>query len=1123
LPPDIVKWLADIDLGQYADTFTHNDIDLDILRDLDDADLEKLGVLSMGHRKRLLRAVQGLQPTQESAVRAEPAASAEAERRQLTVMFCDLVGSTALSETLDPEDLRELNKAYQDTATAEIEGYEGFVARYMGDGILAYFGYPRAHENDAERSVRAGLAIQHAAKDLSNRFRDSLGTELAVRVGIATGLVVVGDLIGHGASRESPVVGQTPNLAARLEALAEPGSVVVSPLTKSLMGEQFDWQDLGEHRLKGISDAVNAWQVLGERSVDDQHDARRNLRHGTLVGRERELGALQQRWESSRKGSGQTLLIRAEPGLGKSCLLAALEENIGGGDLKTLRFDCSPYHQSTALHPFVRQLTGLAGIEADDSEQQRLDKLARIDSSNEESRATNMAILAQLLDLSVAGESPLQSLTPAQRKTKTLQVLLGSLETNLREQPSLMILEDAHWLDPTSIELVGMLMQDIDGLPSLLLITCRPEFKPPWAALAEENIIELNKLQAAEIESIINAQTGNKTLPDVAVEQIITRSDGVPLYVEELTRAVIGSDLLVERDGHYELASPHLALEIPATVQDSLMARLDRIGSAKFVAQLGAVAGRRFSLALISAVSRMPGDDLLEAIDRLCAEEVLLRDGAAERQQFVFRHALLRDVAYASLLKKTRQQLHARVAAYLENNHPELADASPELVAHHHSEADNHETALGYWLNAGRKSATRGTNLEAISHLHRALEALPDTEQRGEKELEILMVLGPVLLATRGWSSPQAARVYERARALCQNVDNGRQTFNALWGIWLFNTSSANIAASHELLGQLFDIAEQENDPDLLMEAHHASWGTTTWLGQFEVSLDHIDKGMAIYDPARHQSHCTGFGGHDPGVCGKCQAGISHWFLGDVDQALALCEEGVAWSRRMSHPPTEAHALLWLCLVHQLRREADAVMRVGDELVQYSNQQGLMLFALMGSRLRAWARLERGDLEEGVADLEYALERAREMGFRLGEPYVRTLLAGGYVRQGRLDAALSELESALLSLRETGELLWEPEVLRVRGEVERFTRESGNNVRARETFTQAISVAQTLGSKSLKLRASTSLARLLQDEGHPEEAHATLHPVLSKFTEGLDTPDLLDAGCLLANPPPLTS
>lgn len=1117
MPLDIAKWLADIDLGQYADIFTDNDIDFDILQDLTDADLEKLGVLSMGHRKRLLRAVQALSAPQESPAPA-PVKTAEAERRQLTVMFCDLVGSTALSETLDPEDLRELNKAYQETATAEIERYAGFVARYMGDGILAYFGYPQAHENDAERSVRAGLSIQQAAKGLSDRFRSTLGTDLGIRVGIATGLVVVGDLIGHGASRESPVVGQTPNLAARLEALAEPGSVVVSPLTRSLVGERFDWRDLGEHQLKGISGAINAWRVIGERAADDRSDARRDLHRGSLVGRESELGALVQRWQSSRRGSGQTAVIRAEAGLGKSRLLAALEENLGDDKAKTLVFDCSPYHQNTALYPLVRQLARLAGFQAGDTEQQRLEKLARLDTGSDDSHSGSLAVLGELLDLPVSGASPLQSLTPAQRKTKTLQILLGSLAAMLRQQPTLLILEDAHWLDPTSIEFFGMLMQDIGTLPTLLLVTCRPEFEPPWAALTGDNVIELTKLPPAEILRIIAEQAGNKTLPDVAVEQIVTRSDGVPLYVEELTRAVIGSDLLVDRGSHYDLASPHLALEIPATVQDSLMARLDRIGPAKFVAQLGAVAGRRFSLALLSSVSQMPDSELREAIDRLCAEEVLLREGESSHPQFVFRHALLRDVAYSSLLRKTRQQLHARIADYLESNHPELAEASPELVAQHHSEAENLDAAVGYWLSAGRKSVARGTNLEAISHLHRALEALPNSASSAERELEILMVLGPVLLATRGWSSAEAKNVFERARELCQSADNPRQSFNALWGIWLFNTSSANIPASHALLDQLFDIAAQEDDRDLLMEAHHASWGTTTWLGEFEASLDHIDKGMAIYDPERHQSHCTGFGGHDPGVCGKCQGGISRWFLGDVDQALALCEEGVAWSRQMSHPPTEAHALLWLCLMRQLRREPDALMNVGDELIQYASQRGLGLFALMGSRLRAWAKLEYGDLQGGVADLENALSRAKEMGFRLGEPYVRTMLAGGHARQGRFEDALTGLEAALQGLRNTGELLWEPEVLRLRGEVERLTGDAGNNARARETFTRAIDIAQGLGSKSLELRAATSLARLLHDEGRPAEARATLQPVFSGFSEGLDTPDLLDAAALLAKP-----
>jgi len=1118
---DIEKWLAEIDLGQYAQTFIDNDIDFDILQDLTESDLEKLGMTSMGHRKRLVREVRSQPAKSESPASV---GTADAERRQLTVMFCDLVGSTALSETLDPEDLRELNKAYQEAATAQIERYAGFVARYMGDGILAYFGYPQAHENDAERSVRAGLAIQHAAKDLSAKFHDSLGTELAIRVGIATGLVVVGDLIGQGASRESPVVGQTPNLAARLEALAEPGSVVVSPVTKSLIGEQFDWHDLGAHLLKGISGAVNAWQVLGESSVEGRYDARSNLRHSTLVGRERELDSLKQRWGHSCKGQGQVALICAEPGLGKSRLLAALEAQPGTGDAAILKYDCSPYHQDTALYPIVRQLTGLAGFVADDSEQDRIGKLARINTGAEESQSEDVAILVELLNLPATGKYPRLSLSPAQRKKKTLQVLLASLIAKLREQPTILTLEDAHWLDPTSIEFVGMLIQAIGTVPALLLITCRPEFAPPWEALAEENTIALNRLRAAEVENIINSQAGNKTLPDVAVEQIIARSDGVPLYVEELTRAVIASDLLVDRGTHYDLATSHLAFDIPATIQDSLMASLDRIGPAKFVAQLGAVAGRRFSLALLADVSQMQAAELLDAITKLCAAEVLLREGESDAQQFVFRHALLRDVAYASLLRKTRQQLHGRIASYLESNHPELADSSPELVARHHTEAGNNELALGYWIKAGQKSVTRGTNLEAISHLHRALEvleSLPDTTQPGEKELEILMVLGPVLLATKGWSSSEANTVYERARALCQNTDNRRQTFNALWGIWLFKTASADIQASHELLDQLFRIAELEADQDLLMEAHHASWGTTTWLGEFDTALNHIDKGMAIYDPVRHRSHSTGYGGHDPGVCGKCQEGISRWFVGQVDHALALCEEGVAWSRQMSHPPTVAHALVWLCLVNLLRRETEAVMKVGDELIQFANQQGLVAFAIMGTRLLAWAKLERGDLEGGVSDLEYAISRAQAIGFKLGEPFIRTLLATGYARQGRLDDAVAELESALLGLRKTGELLWEPEVLRVRGEVELLTG-NGSNDRARETFVQAISIAQKLGSKSLELRASTSLARLQRDEGKAAEAHATLYPVFDRFTEGLDTLDLVDAESLLKDLVPPT-
>jgi class 3 adenylate cyclase len=791
---DIGGWLRGLGLERYEQAFRENEIDLRVLPELTADDLKELDVAAIGHRRLLLKAIADLaagagRAAAEDVPAASPAkAPAEAERRQLTVMFCDLVGSTPLSTRFDPEDLREIVGAYHRCVADTVGRFGGFVAKYMGDGVLIYFGYPEAHEDDAERAVRAGLAVIDAVGRLATQ------EPLNVRIGIATGLVVVGDLIGAGAAQERGVVGETPNLAARLQALARPGTLVVADATRRQLGTLFEIEDLGLQPLAGFAEPQRAWRVAGESGVASRFEA---LRSGTtpLVGRDEELDLLLRRWQQAKSGEGRVVLVSGEPGIGKSRLTAALSQHIESEPHTRLRYFCSPHDQESALHPFIGQLERAAGFARDDTATTKLDKLeALLDDGAEPG---DLSLIAEMLSLSGGEHFPLLDLSPQRKKERTLAALLRQLQALARRQPVLMIFEDLHWIDPTSRELLDLTVERIAALPVLLVATHRPEFQPPWVGQSQVTVIALNRLGRNEGATLVHRLAGNLgALPPDIVDEIVERTDGVPLFVEELTKAVLeaGADR-----GYVSISAvPPSALAVPATLHASLLGRLDRLGpSARNVAQVGAAIGRDFSHQLLAAAVPLAEPELQEALRRLVEAGLIFQRGAPPTAEYLFKHALVQDTAYSTLLRGPRQALHRRIAEALEQRSPDFVETRPEIVAHHYSEATIADKAITYWHLAGKLSVAKSAVHEAVAQLRRGLsllDGLAETRERHQLELDIHVTLTQALMAGKGYANPETVAVLERANRLVTETGavGTPLHFSVLYGLWLL-TSTAGL------------------------------------------------------------------------------------------------------------------------------------------------------------------------------------------------------------------------------------------------------------------------------------------------------------------------------------------
>lgn len=1043
--------------------------------------------------------------TDTAAPQHSPTGSAE--RRQLTVMFCDLVGSTALSARLDPEDMREIMSAYHHRCAEVIGTSGGFVAKYMGDGVLAYFGYPQAHEDDTERAVRCGLALVDAAC----RLQTSDSAALQVRIGIATGVVVVGDLIGEGAAQEQGVVGETPNLAARLQTLAEPGQVVIAPSTRRLTGGLFEYRDLGKVVLKGLADPIQAWQVLAASAVQSRFEAQHETSLAPLVGREEELELLLRRWNQASQGEGRVVLLTGEPGVGKSRLIAALQERLQSQPHVRIRYFCSPQYSDSALYPIINQLERAARFERRDEPAQKLIKLQDLFAPVVPQRDADVALVADLLSIPTTGQRGLL-MDPQKRKEKTFDALFAQLRF-LQQKPVLIIYEDVQWIDKTTLELLALTVERAQHMRVLLVISARPEFTPPWPSYAHVTTVSLTRLGRREGTMLITEVAQGRALPDEVTNQILVRTDGVPLFIEELTKTVLESGLLRKRDHDYVLDGPLAPVAIPTTLHASLMARLDRLTSVRQVAQVGAALGRQFSHELLQAAAEMPERQLNDALEQLVRAELLFRHDAPPNAQYIFKHALVQDVAYASLLRANRQQLHARIARAYETYFPEVVHAQPELIAHHFTEAGLTEAAIEYWRRAGDLAMARSGHAEAIHHFSVALDLLANLGEkpdRAAKELELCVKLGPVLMMVKGPGSRDVEAIYRRAVALEAGEDSSTR-FKALWGLYYYSMTSGRLRAAAAHADELLGLAQRLGTDELVLEGHHAKWATSFWCGKLAAAEAHSQEGISRYDCARHHALAFTFSGHDPGVCARGVRPMSMALLGFPQQAMKHAGEAVTLARSLSHPYSLALAMWHHAIVLQVGRQRQRCRDVAMELLELSQEHDFPMMRGAGMFFSGWATADGGELEQGIALMEEGLALFSAVR-QVTRPYMLAVLASAKAELGKSGEALELLNDALASAEVSGERWWLAELHRLRGWL---LAARGQHDESEACFRSAIEVSSGQRARMLELRAATSLARLWSERGRNAEAHDLLAPIYGWFTEGFGTLDLQEAKILL--------
>ena len=1116
---DLGGWLRSLGLERYEAVFRDNEIDADVLHDLTDNHLREMGV-ALGARLKLLKAIAALSPRAEPASRTSAVALASlavdaAERRQVTVMFSDLVGSTSLSVRMDPEDLREVISAYQKCVAETVHRFDGFVARYMGDGIVVYFGYPQAHEDDAERAVRAGLELITAVTALKSR------ASLQTRVGIATGVVVVGDLLSSGETQERGMIGKTPNLAARLQGIAEPNSVVICDSTRRLLGNLFELKDLGPRDdLKGVDEATRAWAALRASSIASRFEALHASSMTTLVGREEEFGLLLRRWARAKNGEGQVVLLSGEPGIGKSRLTAALLESVLAEPHTCLRYFCSPQHRDSALYPIIGQMERAAGLAHDDSPRARLDKLDALLARTSTS-APDAALFAEMLSLTNDGRYPTTELMPQLRRQRTLEALTAQMEALTRTGPVLMIFEDVQWIDPTSLEALGRAVDQIRSVRLLLIMTFRPEFDPPWIGSPHVTALTINRLGRRDIEAMISRVVGDKLLPPSIQQDIIERTDGIPLFVEEMTKAVLEA----ESEGaaeHVVTAVPSPALAVPSSLHASLMARLDRLGPAKELAQIGAAIGREFSHALLAAVVRKPEGELESALDRLIAAGLLFRQGIPPHATYLFKHALVQDAAYGTLLREPRRALHARIAETLESHFAKTADSQPELLARHCTEAGLIEKAAGWWGKAGQRSLARSALVEAAEQLTRALgqiATLPPSAELRRAEIRLQVALINPLLHVKGYAAPESKAAVERARLLIERAEalgepseDPLLLFSVLYGSWVASFIAFNGDVMRELATRFLELAKKQGATVPIMIGHRLMGTTLTATGDIAKARAHHDQGIALYDPAKHRPLVTRFG-QDAGVTGLSFRSLTLWFLGYPEAALADTDHALKIAREIGQAATLMFALAVTNFTRIFCRSCATASARIDELIALADEKGALQRKAEGVTQKGCVLALIGEASDSVQTITSGITAWQSTGATVWVPLYLSYLAKAYAELGQIDDAWRCIGEAIKTIETTKERWYEVEVYRMAGEIALKSPERATKAEA--YFGQALVIARAQQAKSWELRAALSMARLLSAQGEPDKATDLLAPVYGWFTEGFDTSDLKEAKALL--------
>ena len=1106
---DVADWLRQLGLERYEAAFRENDVSAAILPGLTSEDLKELGIVSVGHRRQLLAAIAELHPDSKTvddkisplprSQAIEPSHGSAAERRQLSVMFCDVIDFTALSSRIDPEDLSAVIRGYQSRVATTIARFGGFIARYVGDGILIYFGWPEAHEVNAESAVRAALAVVDVI------IRAPVLTEpLQVRIGIATGLVVVGEPIGTGEARQQTAIGETPNLAARLQGLAQPNSVVIDAVTRRQIGGLFDYRDLGLVMLKGLPDPVPAWQVVGEAAVESRFEAMHAGTMTPLIGRDEELELLLRRWRQAKEGEGQLVLLSGEPGIGKSRLIAALEEGLRSEPYESLRYFCSPHHQDSALYPIVTRWERDLRFARGDTPQERLQKLEA--ATAPAMSPEDIAFIADLLSLPGDDRYPTFDLSPQRRKEKIFEALLCVLANRSRRQPVLMLFEDAHWADASTLELLDKAIGLLIDLPILLIVSFHTEFQPPWVGLAVSSLITLRRLTRKQAAQLAKRIAVEPVLSPALLERIVTQTDGVPLFIEELTKVVLDD----AEDSDRSLAT----LDVPATLQASLTARLDRLPGAKQVAQIGAVIGREFTHTLLITVAQLPEVQLAHGIDTLVASGLAFRSGIPPDAIYTFKHALVRDAAYYTLLRSQRQELHARIAKALEEGFPEIVDRQPELLAHHFTHAGFTDRAIDFWRGAGLRSVGLSAHSEAGAHFRSALdllEKLPPSEQRNAQELDLTLNLAVPLIAVHGFGALCVEECALSAMELSDRLQASPSRFTARRLAWNSCLMRQPVSKAIALAEDLASLAERDENLAELAVAHRSLGYSLLIAGEVGAADEMLVRGMTLADTIADREFVV-YGEHPSMVC-RLYGGQAKITAGFPTYGARLVEEAVLHARRGDNIHSLAWALAVASHVFQIHNEAAAAARFASEAIETARDHNLPQWLALGERCMGWAMHRRGEFAAGLNLQRQGVRRWNETGATLHTTHCEVMLAESFLREGRAAEARAHLTAARAHCARYGEVYLAAEIERLESLLLRCEQAAPEIVE--EYLVKSLHIARRQGARLFELRTATTFGRVLADRGERRQAVDLLTPVYSWFTEGLDTTDLKEAKALL--------
>lgn len=1133
---ELTEWLAKCGLGRYAETFVENHVDYSVLPDLTENDLINLGV-SIGHRKTLLRAIEALTTARQvsgSLVAPSPPTEAtaptqhgvperqdheterehrQAERRQITVMFCDLVGSTQLSEKLDPEDLQVLIDAYREACITAIEHYQGHVARYFGDGVMAFFGWPSAHEHDAIRAVHAGLEIVAAVPKISGQVI------LASRAGISSGPVVVGEITGASSAMLTDwmdAVGEPPNIAARLQTLAAPNTLVISESTKRLVSAAFELHDLELQRLKGVTKPLHVYRVIAPTHAGSRFEAAHVGALTPLIGRSTELNLLLDRWQKAKEGDGQIVLLSGIPGVGKSRLIHELKSNIQHEPCCVLQYQCSPFHSQSAFYPIIEHIEQAASLTTNDSDSDKLEKIKEYLPSSTDDTIEATLLIANLLSITSANQHELATLTPQQIKNRTISKLVDIVLAFSAQRPTLCIFEDVHWIDPSTLELLELTINRINRARVLLIVSHRPEFRPAWFTDANVTVHSLTRLSRAEVAGMIRDLVMGERIPQDILDQIVEKADGIPLFIEELTNSIVrtltgtGS----EDDRLKQTVQP--VTSVPDTLHDALMERLDRVDQGRRLAQIAAVIGREFSYDLLSVALQIDESDLRRSLARLEQADIIYRVGVSPFIRFAFKHALLRDAIYNSLLRSTRRQSHANIAAVLVNHFCELVENRPEILAYHYSEAGNYELAMRCWYKSGQRALAHSANVEAISHFRKALEALsglPDTTERCKQEIEIQLALGIPLIAVRGYPAEETLEAFARARALCLKLDGPPEYFQALFGMWGHSWMGGKLDDALNMANEFLSRARMSADAVPLMVAHRVMGSTLLCRGEFQSSRQHFEESIALSKRKGKRSLYNLYM-VDPQAASLLLLSWDLWFLGYRDQSLSRVLEALQLGQELAHPYTIAFAHYMTSAVHLFRGEPDQSLAHAEKSLEISSEQRFSLYALLSQISRGCALGRLGKVEEAKINIGLGLAKAREQGVGYMLPMMNSWLAEMHSRGGEHTAALAIIDQLLAESSDARGRAWDAELHRQKADI-LLALDAPDVGGAESNLKQAVEVAQRQSAKSFELRATVNLAELWRAQGRLEEARYLIETNHQWLNEGLNTEDMRRAHNIL--------